>query len=206
MFFCCFLSILISSLIRTDAEAEAPVLWPPDVKSRLIRKDPDAEKDGRQEEKWMTEDEMVGWHHWLNGHEFKQAPGGGEGQGSLAGCSPWGHKESDMTKWLNNISFVKSFQEYGDTNMRSILSFSCSVVPYSLWPQGLQHTRLPCPSPPPGVCSNSCPLNQSCHPTIWKDQNGNVIPSLSLFIVTGPMKMAYTFHILLKSFYVITGN
>ena len=73
-------------------------------------------------------------------------------------------------------------------------------------PTGLHQARLPCPSPPPGVCSNSCPLNQSCHPTIWKDQNGNVIPSLSLFIVTGPMKMAYTFHILLKSFYVITGN
>ena len=85
---------------RTDAEA--PILWPPDAKSRLIRKDPDAGKDWRQEEKGMTEDEMVGWHHRLNGHEFEQAPGDGEGQGSLACCSPWGRKESDTTEWLKN--------------------------------------------------------------------------------------------------------
>ena len=84
----------------TDAEAEAPILWPPDMKSWLIRKDPDAGKDWRQE-KGMTEDEMVGWHYWLNGHEFKQALGIGEGQRSLACCSPWGHKESDTTEWLN---------------------------------------------------------------------------------------------------------
>ena len=76
---------------RTDAEAEDLILWPPDAKSWLIWKDPDAEKDWRQEEKGMTEDEMVGWHHRLNGHEFKQALGDGEGQGSLACCSPWGH-------------------------------------------------------------------------------------------------------------------
>ena len=80
---------------RTDAEAESPILWPPDAKNRLIRKDPDAGKDWRQEEKGMTEDEMVGWHHWLNGNEFERAPGVGEGQGSLACC-----KESDMTDWL----------------------------------------------------------------------------------------------------------
>ena len=76
---------------RTDAEAEAPVLWPPDVKSRLITKGPDTGKDGRQE-KGTTEDEMLGWHHWLNGHEFEQAPGNGEGQGSLACCSLWGRR------------------------------------------------------------------------------------------------------------------
>ena len=76
---------------RTDAEAEAPILWP-DVKSRLIGKDPDAWKDWRQEAKGTTEDEMVGWHHRLNGHEFEQTPGDGEGQGSLAGWSPRGHK------------------------------------------------------------------------------------------------------------------
>ena len=86
---------------RTDAKAEAPILWPPDVKSWLIWKDPDAGKDWRQEKKGMTEDEMVGWHHWLNGHEFEQAPGVADGQGSLACCSQWGHKESDMTEWLN---------------------------------------------------------------------------------------------------------
>ena len=69
-------------------------------KTLLIEKDPDAGKDRRQEEKG-TEDEMVGWHHWLNGHEFEQAPGVGDGQGSLACCSPWGHKESDITEQLN---------------------------------------------------------------------------------------------------------
>ena len=77
---------------RTDAEAEVPKLWPPNEKSRLIRKDPDAGKNWGQEEKGMTEDEMVGWHHWLNKHEFEQVPGDGEGQGSLACCSPWGRR------------------------------------------------------------------------------------------------------------------
>ena len=85
----------------TDAEAEALILWPPDVKNWLIGKDPDAGKDWRQKEKGKTEDEMVGWHHCLNGHEFKQAPGDGKGQGSLVCCSPGGRKESDTTKWLN---------------------------------------------------------------------------------------------------------
>ena len=75
---------------RTDAEAEAPILWPPDVKNWFTGKDPDTGKDWRQEEMGMTEDEMVGWHDWLNGHEFEQAPGDGEGQGSLVCCSPWG--------------------------------------------------------------------------------------------------------------------
>ena len=84
-----------------DAEAETPVLWPPDVKSWLIGKDPDAGKDWRQEEKRTTEDEMVGWHHQLDRHEFEQALGVGDGQGSLVCCSPWGCKELDMTEWLN---------------------------------------------------------------------------------------------------------
>ena len=87
------------------AEAEAPILWPPDVKIRLVGKDPGAGKDWGQEEKGMTEDEMVGWHHWLNGHESEQAPGVGDGQGSLACCSPWGHKDLDTTEQLNNNSF-----------------------------------------------------------------------------------------------------
>ena len=90
---------------RTDAKAETPVLWPPDVKSQLIGKDPDAEKDWcweRQEEKGTTADEMVGWHHQLKGHEFDQALGDGEGQGSLACYSPWGYKELDTTEQLNN--------------------------------------------------------------------------------------------------------
>ena len=87
---------------RTDSQAEAPVLWPPDGKSWLMRKDPDAGKDWTQEEKGTTEDKMVGWHHRLNGHEFEQAPGDSEGQGSLVCCSPWGLKEPDMTEQLNN--------------------------------------------------------------------------------------------------------
>ena len=86
---------------RTDAEAEAPILWLPDVKSWLTGKDPDAGKDWGQEETGVAEDEMVGWHHWLNGHEFEQTPEVGDGQGGLACCSPWGRKESDMTEWLN---------------------------------------------------------------------------------------------------------
>ena len=74
----------------------------PNAKRQLIEKDPDAGKDWRQEEKGTTEDEMVGWHHRLSGHEFEQGPKVGDGQGSLAWCSPWGHKESDTTDWLNN--------------------------------------------------------------------------------------------------------
>ena len=87
---------------RTDAEVEAPIIWPPDVNSWLIGKDPDAGKDWRLEKKGVTEDEMVGWHHWLNWHESKQTQGSGERQGSLAYCSPWGHKELDTTEGLNN--------------------------------------------------------------------------------------------------------
>ena len=80
---------------RTDAEA--PKIEPPDAKISLTGKDPDAGKDWGQDEKGATEDEMVGWHHWLNGHEFEQTQGESDGQGSLAGCSPWGHKDSGMT-------------------------------------------------------------------------------------------------------------
>ena len=86
---------------RTDVEAETPILWPSDAKSWLIWKDPDAGKDWRQEEKGTTEDEMVGWHHRLDGHEFEQALGVDDGQGGLAYYSPWGCKESDTTEWLN---------------------------------------------------------------------------------------------------------
>ena len=85
---------------RTDAEAEAPIFWPPDSKSRLIRKDPDAGEDWRQEEKGMTEDEMVGWHHRLDGHEFEQTPGVGDVQGSLACCSPWGRSWTWLSDWI----------------------------------------------------------------------------------------------------------
>ena len=75
------------------------------MKSRLIKKDPDAGKDWRQDEKEMTKDKMIGWYYRLNGHEFEQAPGDGEGQGILASCSPWGRKESDRTTQLKNNIF-----------------------------------------------------------------------------------------------------
>ena len=98
---------------RTDAETEAPVLWPPDAKNWLIRKDPDARKDWGQEEKATTEDEMVGWHHWLDGHGSAWTPGVGDGQGGLACCDSWGLKESDMTEinWteLNTIYNINCF-------------------------------------------------------------------------------------------------
>ena len=90
---------------RTDAKAEAPVLWPPHVKSWLIGKDSDPGRDWRQEEKGRTEDEMAGWHHWLNGCESERTPEVGDGQGGLACCDSWGRKESDTTErltWTEN--------------------------------------------------------------------------------------------------------
>ena len=86
---------------RTDAKAETPILWPPLVKSWLIGKDSDAGRDWGQEEKGMTEDEMAGWHHQLDGRESEWAQGVGDGQGGLACCNSWGHKESDTTEQLN---------------------------------------------------------------------------------------------------------
>ena len=107
---------------RTDAKAKTPVLWPPDVKNRLIGKDPDAGKVWRWDEKEMTGDEMVGWHHQLNGPKFEQALGVGDGQGILVCCSPWHCKESDMTEFLkwtelnwkrqHRKSFVKVFMDH----------------------------------------------------------------------------------------------
>ena len=84
-----------------DGEAETPVLWPPHAKSWLIGKDPDAGRDWGQEEKGTTEDEMAGWHHWLDGRESEWTPGVDDGQGGLASCDSWGRKESDTTERLN---------------------------------------------------------------------------------------------------------
>ena len=89
---------------RTDAEAEAPILWLPNAKSLLIGKDHDAEKDWRQEDKGAAEDGTVGWHHWLNRCEFELAPGDGEGQGRLPCCNPWGRKKSDTIERLKKNS------------------------------------------------------------------------------------------------------
>ena len=93
---------------RTDAEAEALILWPPDAKSWLIWEDHDAGKDWRQEEKVTTEVEIVGWNHWLNGQEFEQIPGDNKGQDLLACCNSQGWKESDMTWQLNNNTAEKN--------------------------------------------------------------------------------------------------
>ena len=100
----CYMAKWISHMytyVQTDAEAETPVLWPLDAESWLIGKDPDAGKDWGQEEKGMTEDGMVGWHHWLNGHGFGWTPGVGDGQGGLACYGSRDRKESDTTEWLN---------------------------------------------------------------------------------------------------------
>ena len=111
-----------------NAEAEAPVLWPPDAMNWLIGKDPDAGKDWRQEEKGMTEDEMVAWHHWLNRHEFEQAPGDGEGQENLACCSLWGWIETNRTEWLNKSSNKHEEVEFWQmTWMTVYLSWSSSL-------------------------------------------------------------------------------
>ena len=92
-------------LLYEPTEAETPILWPPFVKRWLIGKGPDAGKDLGQEEKGMTEDKMVGWHHWLDGHEFGWTPGVGDGQGGLACCDSWSLSESDMTEQLNWIEW-----------------------------------------------------------------------------------------------------
>ena len=86
---------------RSDAKAETPILWTPDPKNWHIWKDPAAGKDWGQEKKETTEEDMFGWHHWLNGLESEWTPGVGDGQGGLACCNSWGHKESGVTEWLN---------------------------------------------------------------------------------------------------------
>ena len=101
---------------RADAEAETPIFWPPDEKNWLTGKDPDAGKHWRREEKGMREDEMMGWHHWLDGHVFEQAPGAGDGQGSLACCSPLGCKSwTQLSNWteLNWPKLDGSWEHYG---------------------------------------------------------------------------------------------
>ena len=117
---------------RTDAEAESPILWPRDAKSWLSGEAPDAGKDWRQEEKGVTEDEIVGWHHRLNGQEFEQAAEDGDGQGSLVCCSPWSRKESDTTErldWTDPLQYswaslvaqrVKNVPEMRETWVRSL--------------------------------------------------------------------------------------
>ena len=118
---------------RTDAEAEAPILWPPDGKNWLIGKDSDAGKDWKQEEKGTTEDEMVGWHHWLHGHEFEHALGDSEGQGSLACCTPWGCKESDTTDKTDSFFVGVSHSGYIDIWQHSNQVPQGNLTVHFLW-------------------------------------------------------------------------
>ena len=121
---------------RTDAEAESTILWSPDAKNWLFRKDSDAVKDWKQEEKGMIEDEMVGWHHWLDGHDFEQDPGVRDGQGSLEHCSPWGCKELDMAEWLNWTQLNCLHQVTDGGHLVSAIFFShwkFVKVCYMLW-------------------------------------------------------------------------
>ena len=105
----------------TDVEAETPTVWPPVGKNWLIGKDPDAGRNWGQEEKGTTEDEMAGWHHQLDGHEFEWTPGVGDGQGGLACCSPWGGKESDTTEWLNwtELNWMRQRHHFADKGLYS---------------------------------------------------------------------------------------
>ena len=102
-------------VLMLKPKLETPILWPPDEKNWLIWKDPDAGKDWRQEEKWTREDEMIAWHHWLNGREFESTLGVGDRQWGLAYCSPWGHKESDTTEWLSWTSRKEFYSEFWST-------------------------------------------------------------------------------------------
>ena len=127
---------------RTDAEAETPILWPPAAKSWLIWKDPDAGKDRGQEEKGTTEDEMVGWHHQLNGHGFGWTPGVPViGQGGLACCSSWGPKESDMTERLNWTGLYSPRNSPGQNTGTDSCSLLQGIFPTQGLNPGLPHCR-----------------------------------------------------------------
>ena len=117
---------------RTDAVAETPILWPPDEKNWVVRKDPDAGKDWRQEERGVTEEEMAGWHHQPNAHEFEQAPRVGDGQGGLGCCSPWGCKDLDTTEvnWTESASHDKKFKIKYSEKPESILIFVARALIY----------------------------------------------------------------------------
>ena len=131
---------------RTDVEAETPVLWPPDAKNWFIGKDSDAGKDWRQKEKGPTEDDMFGWHHWLSGHEFEQAPGVGDGQAGLACCSPWSLKESDTTEWLNwtvhSALGKPNISSCSEINHKTRLPLHIDPLPTLSWPWMLAHPLL----------------------------------------------------------------
>ena len=151
----CWRRLLRIFIGRTDVEAETSKLWPPDVKSLLIGKEPDAGKVWRQEEKGTIEDEIVGWHHWLNGREFEQALGDGEGKGSLVCCSPWSLIELDMTEQLNNKQHLPQERRiwtlgWGDILVEEMATHSIFLawripqteLPGSLQSMGLQESYM----------------------------------------------------------------
>ena len=134
---------------RTDAKAEPPVLWPPHAKSWLIWKDPDAGRDWGREEKGMTEDEMAGWHHQLDGQEFGWTPGVGDGQGGLACCDSWGHKELDTTQRLNWTELKDPLYSAGNSTQYSVVTYmgkeaAAVAAAKSLQPSRCSRVRL-CP-------------------------------------------------------------
>ena len=195
---------------RTDAEA--PILWPPDKKSWPTGEDPDAGKDWGQKEKGMTKDETVGWHHWLNGHEFEQISGDGEGQGSLVCCSPWDCKESDTTERLNNNKcpwLVKSYALHLEGC--SCLMRSPRMVQMHA---GLSNKQVPCstltaPLVPALLCSHtqSRPHWSPCFPlgAPWLSCLRAFAPVVSSTWTTPPPDILWTrfltlFQLLLKVF------
>ena len=133
---------------RTDAEAETPTFWPPDGKSWLIWKDPDVGKVWRQEEKGPTEDEMVGCHHWLNGHKFGLTPRVGDGQGGLACCGSWDRKQSDTTERLNWINIIGITEKWPAHPMyhsnQFVLSISLSFIISCSWESDIPAPRSAC--------------------------------------------------------------
>ena len=118
---------------RTDAKPEAPILWPPHAKNWLIGKDSYAGRDWGQEEKGTTKNEMAGWHHWFNGHEFGWTPEVGDGQGGLACCDSWGRKESDMTEWLNWTEPYSLLRKLGNESLKESNIYILILLVVFLW-------------------------------------------------------------------------
>ena len=155
---------------RNDAKAETPVVWPPHVKSWLIGKDSDAGRDWGQEQKGMTDDEMVGWHHWLDGRESEWTPGDGDGQGGLACCSSWGRKESGTTEWLKEPSWTELQLSLENWGPRDGTHCPTARRKFVVLPHQLFRTNIP---------ESLCPLWglywwNLCSPTGWWLWSGSV--------------------------------